>query len=61
MHIVRGRNIANFETEYFEIDEDGTYFVAFYAGSYDRNGSGGDIGAFVEVREVRVPSGTVMT
>ncbi len=58
-HVVRGRNIANFNTETFEIPSDGTYFVAFYAGSYDRNGNN-SLAASMTVDEVRVPSDTLI-
>ena len=55
--VVRGESIADLKTESFTIQANGDYFVAFYAGSYDRFGNG-QLGAQFEVDEVRVPSGT---
>ena len=53
VRVVRGESIANFKTEYFEIDATGNYFVAFFAGSYDRTG-GRILGATMTVGEVSV-------
>ena len=54
VHVVRGEIIADFKTESFTIQKDGHYFVAFYSGSYDRNGEGGDIQASVTIDKVSV-------
>ena len=40
VNVVRGFTIAEFKTETFEIAENGTYFVAFYSGSYNQPGVG---------------------
>jgi hypothetical protein len=65
VHVVRGKSIAEFKTESFTIPADGTYFVAFYAGSYDASSGGpgrelqqggNAIGASMEVGEVSVSS-----
>ena len=59
VRVVRGRRIANFKTESFEIPAKGIYFVAFYAGSYDVNGDG-FTAASLTFGEVRVPFGTAL-
>jgi hypothetical protein len=47
-HVIRGSIIADFKVESFTIPADGTYFVAFYSGSYDRTG-GTILGASMQV------------
>ena len=57
VHVVRGFTIAEFKTKAFEIEENGTYFVAFYSGSYDQSSGdqvGADIRASMVVGEVSV-------
>jgi hypothetical protein len=56
VHVVRGDLIASVRTENFTIPADGTYFVAFYAGSYDASSGGESVGASMEVGEVSVSS-----
>jgi hypothetical protein len=49
VHVIRGSIITDFKMESFTIPADGTYFVAFYSGSYDRTG-GAILGASMQVK-----------
>lgn len=54
VHVVRGEIIADFKTESFTIQNDGHYFMAFYAGSYNQNGGENDIEASMTIGEVSI-------